>query len=285
MTATDRLGLLIFFAACVHVALILGVSFSPYEQGTPDKVLPPMEIILVHHKTKEELKDYDYLANATQDGGGESEEKVRPQDKISSPVLVQETGDQKETHDAASPQDVAPVKDDVITQKNSEVEIEQIPDIKTSTVKEKLTADELIARSREMMQLSSAISLLEEKSARKPRKKSISARTQEYKYATYMESWRQKVERIGNLNYPSQAKQEKLYGDVLLAVAINANGTIYEIKVLKSSGKKVLDDAAIRIVRLAAPFAQLPKEILKDTDVLQIIRTWKFESNNQLGSK
>ena len=115
-------------------------------------------------------------------------------------------------------------------------------------------------------------------------RKHISASTQEYKYAAYLDAWRRKVERIGNLNYPDEAKRRKLYGNLVLSVALRPDGSVEEIRLTRSSGHALLDDAAIRIVRLAAPYAPFPKEIREETDLLEITRTWQFLSDNQLFS-
>jgi protein TonB len=115
-----------------------------------------------------------------------------------------------------------------------------------------------------------------------PRQRYISASTKEYAPASYMEAWRRKVERIGTINYPEEAKRRDLSGDLMLDVALRPNGSVLKIKVVRSSGHKVLDDAAKRIVYLAAPFGAFPEEIKKDTDILHILRTWNFESSGIL---
>ena len=102
--------------------------------------------------------------------------------------------------------------------------------------------------------------------------------------AFYLNSWRRKIETIGNLNYPVEARKRKLYGDLRLMVAILPDGTLKEVELLQSSGHRVLDDAAVRIVRLAAPFAPFPDELRQTTDVLEIIRTWQFRKNSSLRS-
>ena len=111
--------------------------------------------------------------------------------------------------------------------------------------------------------------------AARPRKKFIGARTQEYRFAQYVEDWRQKIERVGTLNYP-EAARGKLYGSLLLSVTIGADGNVQNIEIQRSSGHKVLDDAARRIVQLAAPYPAFPPDIRKDTDVIEITRTWTF---------
>jgi protein TonB len=118
-----------------------------------------------------------------------------------------------------------------------------------------------------------------------PKRKSINASTKEYKYAAYLDAWRRKVERIGNLNYPDQAKRSKLYGNLVLHVAVKADGSVEQIKVLHSSGHKILDDAAIRIVRMAGPFSPFPNEIRKETDILDITRTWQFLRSGRLNAQ
>jgi protein TonB len=118
-----------------------------------------------------------------------------------------------------------------------------------------------------------------EAKAKRPRRKFISATTKEYKYAAYMEAWRSKVERVGNLNYPDQARKQNLSGSLVLDVALNQDGSINEITIRRSSGEKILDDAAIRIVELAAPYGPFPQHIKDETDILHIMRTWQFINN------
>ena len=117
----------------------------------------------------------------------------------------------------------------------------------------------------------------------RPRKKFIGARVEEYRFAQYVEDWRLKIERIGNLNYPDAAKG-RLYGSLVLSVIIKANGDLDRVEVSRSSGKSLLDDAARRIVQMAAPFAAFPESIRRDTDVLEITRTWTFTNADRLRS-
>ena len=114
--------------------------------------------------------------------------------------------------------------------------------------------------------------------AERPRRKWISASTREHRFAAYMDAWRRKVERVGNLNYPEEAERRGLAGDLLLDVAIRPDGTVEEITLRRSSGERVLDEAAIRIVEIAAPFSEFPEDIAEDVDILHIERTWIFHS-------
>jgi protein TonB len=121
--------------------------------------------------------------------------------------------------------------------------------------------------------------------AQRPRRKYISASTQEYRYAAYMEAWRAKVERVGNLNYPEDARKRNLSGSLLLDVELFADGSIGKITVRKSSGSEILDAAAVRIVELAAPFARFPDDIARDVDILHVTRTWQFRDTGDFASR
>lgn len=137
----------------------------------------------------------------------------------------------------------------------------------------------MLTNSFKIASLSAGIRQKLESKAQRPKRKFISASTREYKYAAYMEAWRSKVERVGNLNYPESARKRKLSGNLILDVALNPDGSINLITIRRSSGHKVLDDAAIRIVKLAAPFSPFPDAISGETDILHITRTWQFLNN------
>ncbi len=138
------------------------------------------------------------------------------------------------------------------------------------------SAASLLTNSLKIASLSAEIRRKMESKAQRPKRKFVSASTKEFKYATYMEAWRAKVERVGNLNYPDEARRNKLNGSLILDVALNPDGSINEIIVRKPSGHKVLDDAAIRIVELAAPYAEFPESFRSEVDLLHITRTWRF---------
>ena len=116
---------------------------------------------------------------------------------------------------------------------------------------------------------------------KRPRKKFIGANAAEYRFAQYEEDWRVKVERVGTLNYPPEARG-KLYGNLRLTVTIRPDGNVESIELDRSSGLKVLDAAAFKIVRMASPFAVLPPNIRRDTDLLVITRTWFFGQGDKI---
>lgn len=286
----DRLGLTLFFAVALHAVVILGITFSieePRKQQSPDRTL---EIMVVHNpKQAKKPEKADFLAQTSQQGGGSEEKKVRPT------TLVTPPAPQKAPEPARMSQPPLPPVEPLVKQPKQVITSRQ-PNRKKVKItpekkpipekKRKLTAAQLLASTnREITRLTAELNRKQEAYAKRPRHKYIDASTQEYKYATYLDTWRKKVERIGNLNYPDEARRRKLYGNLVLHVAIRPDGSVKKIKVKKSSGHKLLDDAAIRIVQLSSPFAPFPPAIRKETDIVDIIRTWQFRNNNRLSSK
>lgn len=143
-----------------------------------------------------------------------------------------------------------------------------------------VAATDLTDSAMAMARLQGQIDRQIEEYSKRPRKKYIGARATEYRFAQYEEDWRQKVERIGNLNYPAAARG-KLYGTLVITVEIRADGNIDSITVDRSSGKKILDDAALRIIRQSAPFPPFPPS-LNDTDIIGITRTWSFTNEDRM---
>ncbi len=267
----DRLGLAVFLATVLHVLVILGVSFNPGKP--PVQSLPTLDITLVQTASKTAPKDADYLAQANQDGTGNVKEQVRPQSPKPEPQMQSialPTPEQDLT-----PQTTPNVVQPLHSNARDHAEPETQP----------LSATQLIDRSMEIASLSAELSESVRSYAQRPREKRIYSRTREYKYASYMHDWIAKVERIGTLNFPDEARRQHLSGSLLLDVALNADGSINNIAVLRPSGHRVLDDAALRIVHLAAPYAPFPDYIRREIDVLHIIRTWEFLSNSQLSTK
>lgn len=283
ITSGDRLGVTLFVALAIHSLLILGISFN--RQDPSKRNAPPlsMEITLVQSSQKDAPKDADYLAQANQAGGGDVKEKVRPSSPVASPYTRDENGDTASNRLATSPQQ-RPVDRKLITTDKSELQVSKAPDPRQPHLEQSLEAEDLMVRSREIARMEAELRERQQQYAKMPRQAFISANTKEYRFAAYEDAWRVKVENIGNLNYPDEAKRKQLSGNLLLDVAIDPDGKIHSVTVVRSSGHKALDDGAIRIVRLAEPFAKFPDDIRKDTDILHIIRTWQFQSDNRLRS-
>ncbi|MCP4994410.1 MAG: energy transducer TonB [Gammaproteobacteria bacterium] len=287
----DPLGMSLFVAAGIHTLFILGIGFSvdkPVKTPPPDRTL---EIMVVHNPKKEKIQEKaDFLAQASQEGGGTTEEKIKPKTQLVPPTTKPKPKATRESPPAKpTPPPVKKPPKKVVTTKapaKRKVDPKPAPKPQPKQKQRPITAAQILASTnREIARLSAELDRKTKAYAKRPRRKTISASTQEYRYANYMDAWRKKVERVGNLNYPDAAKRQRLYGSLVLHVAIRNDGTVKKVRILKSSGHKLLDDAAVRIVRLSAPFAPFPKEIRKEVDLLDIVRTWQFQSNNRLFSK
>jgi protein TonB len=271
VTAIDRMALTLFFALVLHAMIILGITFGVHDDTAPENVLPTLDITVSSHRTPPP-DEADYLAQTSQEGGGNTSEKVRPAQAI------------PEQAPAVKPQQATPAPAQVITTDVAEIKHHQEDKVIPETSKPDITATDLIERSMEMVNLNEQLNESMQAYAQRPRHIYVSARTQEFKYANYMSEWVKKVERVGNLNYPDDARREGLSGKLIMDVTMNADGTVRNINILRPSGHQVIDEAAIRIVNLAAPFAPFPSEIMQDADILHITRTWEFSTANQLKS-
>lgn len=290
-SATDRLGLTVFGSLLIHLIVVLGVTFTVPKLPRQRDQLPTLEIILVQTRSDKAPENPDYLAQAHQEGGGESDTPVIAR----SPLPVQEITTKTPRIPVAKPipqprvPRVKPERD-IMTQKQPSARTVPPPKAKAATTTPpSIEAKPGLARPddrrSERTRLSAQISRSWEEYQKRPRRKFLSARTREYRYAAYMDAWRAKIERVGNLNYPERAKRDGLTGNLVLDVALNPDGSINTISIQRPSGFKVLDDAAIRIVKLAAPFAPFPEDIRKETDILHITRTWQFLHGSRLKSK
>ncbi len=274
--ARERLAVTLSFALLIHGLIVFGIGFD-YDDELPIDLPITMEVTLVTEPTEQAPDKADFLAQSNQEGGGES---AAVSTKPSRNDIASQADVASETALVNSLADVLPSPE----QRAAEVLTAQAKEPDSQAQKKKqeerpwnrLSGANLFSQSLKSARYGARTEREQELRTRNPRHKFISARTREYKYASYLESWHAKVVRIGNINYPEEAKTKNLSGSLLLDVALNQDGTIYELKLLRSSGSDTLDNAAKKIVRLAGPFAPLPLDISKDTDVLHIIRTWQF---------
>lgn len=286
INATDRLGLTLFFAVVFHAIVILGVTFTALERDAKN---PPqrMEITLVKSKSDLKPDKADYLAQATQQGSGNPDDANKPQ-AIEQQRIMQDANTDGNapkteivTQQAKAPQPAPTTPALTAAQSQQKLDIQKQP--KKQAAK-RPTAGELISRSLQIASASAEVQQRQQAYKNRKRHKYITASTQAYKYAAYQEAWRRKVEEWGQLNFPDEARKRKLSGDLTLTVAIRADGSVYSMTIDRSSGVKILDDAAKRIVRLAAPYAPLPENIREETDILHITRTWIFYNGSSFYS-
>lgn len=269
----DRLALTLFLATALHALVILGISFDAFDQESPDPTSPTLDITVVNSEPTEVPDDYDYLAESSQDGAGNTDKKIQPQQQ-----MVEQAPPPAASQPAFAPSQL-------LTRESDARKVETGMDSDSGQESETTTAAELINRSMEMLTLNEQINQSLQAYSKAPQSKYISARTKEFKYANYMRDWVSKVERVGELNFPDSARRADLSGSLIVEVALYPDGSVRNITILRPSGHKVLDDAAVRIVKLAAPFAPFPEDISKETDILYITRTWVFTSGKQMRSR
>lgn len=281
----DRLSFTLFLAVALHAALILGVTFT-YVTSKPST--HTMEVTLAHQRAKLTPEKADFLAQLNQVGSGALEEKAL----MSAPTEAQfQDAEIRETSlDIPQNKSYKPVeqKQTAITTKAITDQTFTVDNAATETAPQRAEFENrksLQTRSLEIASLEARIDRQRQVYAKRPRiKRLTSLSTAASSDAFYLNSWRRKIESVGNLNYPQEARKNKLYGSLRLVVAILPDGSLKEVEILESSGHTVLDDAAVRIVRLSAPYAPFPDELRQSTDVLEIIRTWQFRKNSSLRS-
>jgi len=273
--------------------------------------LPTLEVLLVNAKTQTKPEKADVLAQANLDRGGNTDQDrkmktplpaikqqkaeltVKPTTEVKSGARAAKKA-AEETQDEKRVTELEQKAQELLTQIKATKQVES-ESRQASTAKEsetgdqetpsKLNASDMIARAIEIDKKEALIAKNWDDYQKKPKRKFIGARAKEYKYALYVDTWRQKVERVGNLNYPEAAKNLKLYGNLQLTVSIKSDGTLESVELTRSSGHKVLDDAAKQIVELAAPYARFPDDIRNEVDILSITRTWTFTKEDSLATE
>lgn len=283
VTSTDRLSFALFLALVIHALLILGISFSATDQTSLSKTL---EVTLATYKSDAAPDKADFIAQENQQGSGTLDEAK---------ML---TTDMEANFHANQVNKTSPQEQQATAPKLPEAQQRQVSTSGKSRFKTQLKNSEippnpvdlpdgpqktLLQRSLEIASLEAKLDSQRQLYAKQPRiQRLTAASTMKANDAYYVNSWRRRIEDNGARNYPREA--ENCFNDcrLRLLVAINPDGTIYELRVLESSGRKVLDDAALRIVRQSAPFAPFTAEMRKNTDRLEIIRTWQFKGNRYL---
>lgn len=274
----DRLSLTLLFACVVHAVAIFGISFVT--EYPPESALPSLDVILVQAATQESPEKADFLANATQAGGGTVDEAKRPTQVFSSPIPKPDEGVAPMPVRASAPRaQPEPVTvEPVLTQDESAMQVKRpLPDDEAR--KRDLPRDDaLVERSMQMARLATELDRQAQAYAKRPKRKFISANTKEYAYAGYMAGWVARVQRVGNLNM-DEVRRRNIEGNLVLTVAIRKDGSLERIDVIKASGNALLDDTAKRAVELAAPFPPLPR-VGEEIDVLHITRTWQYAAGD-----
>jgi protein TonB len=266
------------FSVAIH-AVGMTVHFSHEIRGQWNQH-QVMEVVLVNSATKEKPTKAEVLAQANLDGGGNTDEDRRVKTPL--PKLPKES--QKNELDATVEKRMElekTVQQLVVQQQKANTEMQPLEE-QAPQAPDRPDATRLMNRTLELMQLEAQIQKEMDAYQKRPRKHFVGSRAQEYRFARYIEDWRLKVERVGNMNYPEAARREQIYGSLRMTVAINSDGSVHEIAVDKGSGHRILDAAAQKIVEMAAPYGAFPADIRSEVDILYITRTWSFTRGSGL---
>ncbi|TAJ78097.1 MAG: energy transducer TonB [Gallionellaceae bacterium] len=278
----QRIVVAVLFSLGAHALVLFGIGFAyPGLFKAVSMPLQPLEVVLVNSKSRMRPSKADKMAQNNLDGGGNTADEHHAKTPL--PTL----GDGEQFSPEQSVHRVQQLEQEakrLLTQLQSNYSVAQEKTDK-QPVSNEASGEDLVQRSLEIARLEAQISKSMDYYEKLPTRKFIGARTQEYRYAQYVEDWRGKVERVGNLNYPQQARDQKIYGKLTLTVSIRADGSVESVEINRSSGQRILDAAAMRIVKLAAPYAVFPPDIRRETDILSITRTWTFTSNDHLESE
>lgn len=270
-------------------ALVLSVVFHAFLLSlrfqmpvNPRNLAAPMEVVIVNSKTRSRPVKPDVLAQANVDGGGDTDLPRRARSPLPNHAQTRAGTDVREAQrrvqelEARQQQLLAQVKPSPL-RANAEPSPAPVEPAKREPTGTDLR-DSAIAMVRNM---EAQVSRQVDEYNRRPKKTFVGARASEFRFAQYVEDWRLKIERNGNLNYPDSARG-RLYGSLRLSVSINSDGTLAALELERSSGIPVLDQAAQRIVQMSAPFARFPNDISRDTDILVITRTWHFAPGDRV---
>jgi protein TonB len=288
LTVRARFRNALVVSLLLHLVVIYGIAFK-VPQRAVDSADRRLEVVLVNAKSQVQPVTPDALAQHNLDGGGNTDEKRRAQSPL--PVVPQQKQEAEVTLALRRVEQLEREAQQMMTAAKSKTEVEtaqatqKTPPQPEPEPKARPDASELMQRSLEIARLEAKISRDWEAYQQRPRRRFIGARAQEYRFARYIEDWRQKIERVGDLNYPQGARELRLHGSLVVTVAVRSDGTVEQVDINRPSGHKVLDEAARRIVELAGPFSAFPPDIAKDTDILHITRTWTFTPADRFKSE
>lgn len=310
LKSMSGMSIAIWFSVLFHV-ILLSIHFEPQLSKFKDN-LTVLNVVLVNAKTKSAPDNAEVYAQANLDRGGNTEldrkmkttlPSLKPQksEVTPKPVASSKSAAQASLQTANEIREQKRVAE---LEKQAQELMTQIKSVKAvesqtvqkaaakeaqqenqSTPSKRLDLDAITSAALEMEKLEALIAKQQDEYQKRPKRKFVGGRTKEYKYALYVEAWRQKVEKIGNLNYPEAARDRKLYGQLQMTVSIKPDGSVESIEINRSSGHKILDAAARHIVELGEPYAQFPDDIRKEVDILSITRTWTFTKEDSLATE
>jgi protein TonB len=272
----ERFGFTLFMSVCVHAVIILGIGFTA---TVAPAVTRNLEITIAAYRSTEAPEDPDFLAQANQQASGTEDRALAPATPFTSTFYANQINPLQQY---LTERPTTPTSSDEIIARTGGAQKQEVQPEQPQPDLEDLNSEQL---GDAVASLQAQLDRQRQEYAKRPRRHTISsASTQQDRDAQYLDNWRKRIEVVGNMNYPKEASSEGIYGTLRVMVAINPDGSVNDIRILRSSGERVLDEAAIRIVQQAAPFQAFPPEMRSEVDVLEIIRTWQFQRGNTFSS-
>lgn len=274
-TQPDRLPPMLFLSALVHGVLLIGITFNAVIPDTMSKAVS-LEVTIVADPDNpfDRLDDAAYLAQASQRGGGNTDEQSRPSAPLESSVPVDNEGNE----------DGDGLKDAFVQDSFADEVLlttaEQHRSVPNNPREEPTPLDSRAALLRAGAEASLPLPqdlranfLVRDKNKQRIL---VSADTKESNIAGYVDRWKRKIEAVGSRYLPEQAALQGLTGSPTLEVTITASGQLSEVIIRESSGSKLLDQAALNILRRAAPFDPFPEAVRLDHPELNFVYKWRF---------
>ena len=268
----ERLSATVVLSLLLHGLLILGVGFA-LDSAAP--VMPTLDVILSQARNALTPEQADFLAQANNQGGGEDDKAVRPRDSQTGDLARPEPGLAPRELRAQSPSPAPPPEARVVSSTAGQASVPQPETVPEAATTPLPRGDRHVAQDVAMARLAAEIHANTRLYARRPSRKFVSASTREYAWAAYLRTWVDRVERVGNLNYPDEARKRRMRGTVVINVGIRRDGSVENAEIVRSCGVPLLDSSALRIARLAEPYPPLPPTE-EDPDILNVVRTWQF---------
>jgi protein TonB len=274
------------FTFALGLSIVLHAVALSIHFKLPDIILdqylsPPLEVVLVNSKTRAKPVKADVLAQANLEGGGNTDENRRAKTPL--PVLKEaELGaDAKRAARRVQELEAQQLKMMTQLQAAKSVTAEQLKPVPTpESPQSQATGQDLASSALDIVRLEAQLARRTEEYNKRPKRKAITARVREVVYAMYYTQWREKIERTGDLNYPEAAKG-KAYS-LMMTVSVKDDGSIEKVQIDRSSGMQVIDQAALNIVKMAAPFSRFPAQMSEKYQVFDIVATWTFTRSDKL---
>lgn len=277
---SSRVFVLSLAISLVMHAFVLSIQFK-FPDGPKPNSPNTLDVVFVNSKTRSKPLSAEVLAQANLDRGGNTDLDRRAKTPL--PFRTRDVSGKDTTQANRRVQELEVQQRQLLSQLQPKTAV-PVPEVKPQTESKPVDSGvDLAQRALAIARLEAQLARSLDEYSKRPRKQFIGARATEYRFAQYVDDWRRKIERIGNLNYPEGARG-RIYGSLRLTVSISADGSLASLALERSSGHEILDRAARRIVQMGAPYARFPENIRRDTDILVITRTWHFARGDRIFS-